>query len=131
MLKEGSNLSNIEIGVMIQLDGNEGSFIQKSGRIMRAENPVIFLFYFKNTKDEEYLENVLREVNPEHVKVISQNIYYLIYIQMDTAQNNQTKGNYIKPYVILKFGKEIAQSLAQAYRQYFSYRKTKKCNYDC
>lgn len=34
---------------------------------------------------------------------------------MDTAQNNQTKGNYIKPYVILKFGKEIAQSLAQAY----------------
>jgi superfamily II DNA or RNA helicase len=72
MLKEGSNLSNIEIGVMVQLDGNEGSFIQKSGRIMRAENPVIFLFYFKNTKDEEYLENVLKEVNPEHVKVISQ-----------------------------------------------------------
>ncbi len=70
MLKEGSNLVKIQIGIMIQLDGNEGPFIQKSGRIMRAENPLIFLFYYKHTKDEDYLANVLKEVNPEHVRIL-------------------------------------------------------------
>lgn len=70
MLKEGSNLVKIQVGVMVQLDGNEGPFIQKSGRIMRAEDPLIFLFYYKHTKDEDYLENVLKEVNPEHVKIV-------------------------------------------------------------
>lgn len=34
---------------------------------------------------------------------------------METAQNNERKENYIKPYVILKFGKEIATILANAY----------------
>lgn len=70
MLKEGSNLVKIQVGIMIQLDGNEGPFIQKSGRIMRAENPLIFLFYYKHTKDEDYLANVLKEVNPEHVRIL-------------------------------------------------------------
>lgn len=34
---------------------------------------------------------------------------------METAQNSEKKENYIKPYVILKFGEEIATILANAY----------------
>ena len=70
MLKEGQNLNNIEVGVIVQLDGDTGPFIQKAGRVMRAENPIIFIFYYKNTRDEEYLNNILTEIDKEHIKII-------------------------------------------------------------
>ena len=70
MLKEGQNLNNIEIGIISQLDGDSGAFIQKVGRVMRAENPVIFIFYYKNTRDEDYLNNVLQEVDKDHICII-------------------------------------------------------------
>ena len=50
MLQEGQNLVNIEAGIIIQLDGKERSFIQKFGRSLRAEDPVQYIFYYKNTK---------------------------------------------------------------------------------
>lgn len=70
MIQEGNNLTNIEVGVIVQLDGQTGPFIQKSGRIMRSQKPIILIFYFKNTRDEEYLDNVLKEINIEHIRVI-------------------------------------------------------------
>lgn len=70
MLKEGQNLNNIEVGVIVQLDGDSGPFVQKAGRVMRAENPILFIFYYKGTRDEEYLLNILSEVDKEHVQVI-------------------------------------------------------------
>lgn len=71
MLKEGQNLNNIEVGIIVQLDGDVGPFIQKAGRVMRAENPVIFIFYYKGTRDEEYLANILTEVDREHVQILT------------------------------------------------------------
>lgn len=70
MLKEGENLNNVEVGVIVQLDGETGSFIQKSGRIMRSKNPIIYLFYFKGTRDEVYLDNVLKEISIEHIRTV-------------------------------------------------------------
>ena len=58
MLQEGQNLKDIEMGVMIQLDGKERLFIQKLGRILRSENPVVFIYYFKGTRDWDYLCNL-------------------------------------------------------------------------
>lgn len=67
MLTEGQNLKDIQTGVIVQLDGTERLFIQKSGRAMRAENPEIIIFYFKDTKDEDYLKKALEGVNKEYV----------------------------------------------------------------
>ncbi len=71
MLKEGQNLNNIEVGVIVQLDGDVGPFIQKSGRVMRAENPEIFIFYYEDTRDIEYLNKILEVIEDKHFKVIS------------------------------------------------------------
>ena len=71
MLKEGQNLNNIEVGIIVQLDGDSGPFIQKAGRVMRAKNPVIFILYYKNTRDEEYLDKIREEINPDHIKVLT------------------------------------------------------------
>lgn len=67
MLQEGQNLNDIEKGIIIQLDGKLRSFIQKSGRVLRAEHPEIFIIYVKGTRDEEYLKNALEGLNPDYI----------------------------------------------------------------
>lgn len=67
MLQEGQNLTNIEAGVIVQLDGQERAFVQKFGRSLRATDPVQFIFYYKDTRDTEYLENVLEGINREYI----------------------------------------------------------------
>lgn len=70
MIQEGQNLTDIESGVIIQLDGQERAFVQKSGRAMRASEPSLYILYFKNTRDEEYLEKALEGIDPSYVTVI-------------------------------------------------------------
>lgn len=67
MLQEGQNLNDIKAGVIVQLDGQERAFIQKFGRSMRADDPVQFIFYYKNTRDVDYLKNILEDINEEYV----------------------------------------------------------------
>lgn len=67
MLQEGQNLTDIEAGVIVQLDGEERAFIQKFGRSLRATDPIQFIFYYKDTRDTEYLENVLEGINKEYI----------------------------------------------------------------
>ena len=73
MLVEGVTLTDIEAGVIVQLDGNERQFIQKSGRMYRSENPLIYIFYYKGTRDEEYLQKALEGINEEYVEYESDN----------------------------------------------------------
>lgn len=68
MLQEGQNLNDIELGIIVQIDGIERSFIQRFGRVLRAENPIQYIFYYKHTRDEEYLENILEDVNAEYIQ---------------------------------------------------------------
>ena len=69
MLQEGQNLTKIEAELIIQLDGKERSFIQKSGRAMRAESPLIYIMYCRNTQDEVYLKNVIDNIELKYIKI--------------------------------------------------------------
>ena len=60
MLTEGINLANIEVGIIVQLDSKIRSLIQKLGRSLRAINPIQYILYIKNTRDEEYLNEVIQ-----------------------------------------------------------------------
>ena len=73
MLVEGVTLTDIEAGIIVQLDGNERQFIQKSGRMYRSENPLIYIFYYKGTRDEEYLQKALEGINEEYIEYESDN----------------------------------------------------------
>ena len=70
MLQEGQNLVDIEAGIIIQLDGSERPFIQKFGRSLRASDPHQYIFYYKNTRDEEYLNNILEDFNSDYINVL-------------------------------------------------------------
>ena len=70
MLQEGENLVDIDAGIIIQLDGKERMYIQKSGRTLRAKEPLQFIFYFEGTRDEEYLIKILDTIDLRYMKKI-------------------------------------------------------------
>jgi superfamily II DNA or RNA helicase len=73
MITEGMNLTDIQTGIIVQLDGKERLFLQKAGRSMRADDPVIFIFYYKNTQDEKYLKVALENIDAKYVQHITIN----------------------------------------------------------
>lgn len=67
MLQEGQNLVDIEAGIIVQLDGKERGFVQKMGRALRGKSPILFVFYYKDTQDEKYLNVALENIDMKHV----------------------------------------------------------------
>jgi superfamily II DNA or RNA helicase len=70
MTKEGQNFTDLDSCIILQLDGQELNFIQKFGRGLRAEEPLQFIFYYQNTKDEDYLNVALETIDKNYVIVI-------------------------------------------------------------
>ena len=71
MITEGQNLKDIEVGIIIQLDGQELKYIQKTGRVLRAKNPVQYVLYFEHTRDSEYLEKAMETIDKKYVKTVT------------------------------------------------------------
>ena len=81
MITEGMNLTDIQAGIIVQLDGKERLFVQKFGRSMRAQDPVSFIFYYKDTQDEVYLKNALENIDKKYIRHIT-NINHLNNIKL-------------------------------------------------
>ena len=73
MATEGLNLADIQAGIIVQLDGKERLFVQKFGRSLRAEDPVAYIFYYKNTQDEKYLKNALENIDEKFISHLNIN----------------------------------------------------------
>jgi superfamily II DNA or RNA helicase len=71
MITEGMNLTDIQVGIIVQLDGKERLFLQKAGRVMRSDFPNIYIIYFKDTQDEKYLKSALENIDSKFVKFCS------------------------------------------------------------
>jgi superfamily II DNA or RNA helicase len=67
MLKEGVNLENIEMGIIVQLDNVERYFTQVHGRTLRSLFPTQYVFYVKRTQDEVYVNTAIENFNKEYV----------------------------------------------------------------
>lgn len=67
MLREGMNLNNIEAGVIVQLDNQQGSFEQMTGRSLRAIAPEMYILILRGTKDEEYLDKATRGISSQYI----------------------------------------------------------------
>lgn len=78
MLNEGANLNDCQIGVFASLHSSEIIITQRNGRLLRHSNPIFIIPYFKNTRDEEIVDSMLKDYNPDKIK-IAENIYELIY----------------------------------------------------
>lgn len=71
MLDEGVNLVNCRIGIYATLNSSERMIIQKLGRLLRHPNPIIIIPYFVATRDEEIINKMCENYNPELVFTIN------------------------------------------------------------
>lgn len=71
MLDEGVNLVNCRVGVYATLNSSDRMITQKLGRLLRHPNPVLIIPYFKNTRDEEIVNKMIEDYNPELVTTIT------------------------------------------------------------
>lgn len=71
MLDEGMNLTNCRIGIFAMLNSSDKLIIQRTGRLLRHQNPIIIIPYFKHTREEEIMRKMLEDYNPDLVKTIT------------------------------------------------------------
>lgn len=70
MLDEGINLANCRIGVYAVLNSSDRLIKQKLGRLLRHEHPVIIVPYYIGTREEELVQTMLLDYNPDLVSVV-------------------------------------------------------------
>lgn len=71
MLNEGMNLTDCRVGIYANLNSSDTLIKQKTGRLLRHSQPVIIIPYYKGTREQEIVESMLENYNPELVKTIN------------------------------------------------------------
>lgn len=70
ILNEGVNLSNCQIGVWANYNSSSIMIVQKIGRLLRHDNPVIILPFYTDSREQEIVEKMLENFNESHIKTI-------------------------------------------------------------
>lgn len=70
MLNEGMNLVDCQVGIYANLNSSDTIVKQRMGRLLRNKNPILVVPYFKGTREEELVNNMLENYNPKLVSVI-------------------------------------------------------------
>lgn len=66
-LIEGQNLKDIDCGILVQLGGTNRITVQECGRIMRSQNPEIYVPVFDSTKDDSFLYTITNNIPAEYI----------------------------------------------------------------
>ena len=77
MLNEGMNLVDCRVGLYANLNSSDIIIKQRLGRILRHKDPIIIIPYYRNTREEELVDKMLEDYNPELVKTIEINEFKL------------------------------------------------------
>lgn len=65
-----ANLTNCQVGIFVSINSSDTMRIQKLGRILRHKEPKIFIIYYKDTREEELVQEMLENYNSELVTVV-------------------------------------------------------------
>lgn len=65
------NLYNCRIGIYANLNSSETIIKQRTGRLLRHPYPIIIIPYYKGTREEELVNKMLEDYNPELVKTVN------------------------------------------------------------
>ena len=71
ILDEGTNLVNCQVGIFAMINSSERMIKQRLGRILRHKEPIIVIPYFVNTREEEIIEVMKKDYNPDLINVIN------------------------------------------------------------
>lgn len=65
------NLSNCKIGIFANINASELLIVQRIGRILRHNSPILIVPFYKNTREEELVVNMLENFNKDNIKIIT------------------------------------------------------------
>lgn len=71
MLNEGMNLVACQIGIFVSINSSDIMIKQKNGRILRHSDPIIIIVYYRNTREEELVNEIIQNYNQELVTVVN------------------------------------------------------------
>ena len=71
MLSEGMNLTNCRVCLFCNLNASEILSQQKFGRSLRHSKPIVIIPYFKDTRDEELKDKMLKDYDSSMIKEIT------------------------------------------------------------
>ena len=71
ILNEGVNLSDCRIGIFCNLNASSIINTQRTGRLLRHKKPIIIIPYYKNTREEELMENMIGDYNKDLIITIN------------------------------------------------------------
>lgn len=64
------NLSNCQIGIYANIGSSKVVELQRLGRILRHENPLIVIPFFAGTREEEIVNGMVQNYNPELITTL-------------------------------------------------------------
>lgn len=73
ILDEGINLIDCQLGVFQMINSSDRMVCQRVGRILRHKNPVLIFPYFKNTRENEIVDDIVKDYNPSLIFTIDSN----------------------------------------------------------
>lgn len=71
MLNEGANLTDCQVGIFVSINSSDIMVKQKNGRILRHPEPILFFVYYKGTREEEIINEMITNYNPELITVVT------------------------------------------------------------
>lgn len=71
ILNEGCNLTNCQVGIFVSINSSDIMIKQKNGRILRHPEPIIIIAYYKNTREEELVNDIVENYNPKLITVVN------------------------------------------------------------
>jgi superfamily II DNA or RNA helicase len=76
-LNEGINIPNLRAGIIMHSFGNERKSSQRIGRLLRLnpeETAVVHILCYKNSVDERWVNEALKDLDPSKIKHYDVNI---------------------------------------------------------
>ena len=70
MLTEGVNLYNCQVALFQSRNSSQRVMVQKIGRALRHQNPILLFPYFKNTREEELVKNIIEDYDKSMISSI-------------------------------------------------------------
>lgn len=67
MLDEGISLVDCQVGVYAMLNSSDRMIIQRLGRLLRHPEPIVVIPFYRDTREEEIVQKMLENYNPELV----------------------------------------------------------------
>ena len=71
MLDEGMNLVDCKVGIFKMINSSDRLNIQRQGRLLRHKSPVLIFPYFVDTREQEIMEEITKDYNPELIVRLS------------------------------------------------------------